>query len=88
MDRMDESLDLPVQTPAVTYLREVVLEGKELHEELRDAGFTDRQATVIVAQFIIDGVNSRDEEYAIVEIAYSDDDDDEDDTYDDGDSRF
>lgn len=85
---MDESLDLPIQTPAVTYLREVVLEGKELHEELRSAGFTDSQATNIVAQFIIDGVNSRDEEYAIVEIAYSDEDDDEDDTYDDGDSRF
>ena len=86
---MDEPTDLPLLTPAVTYLREVVLEGKELQEELLDAGFTDKQATAIVAHFILDAVNSRDEGYAIVEISYSDDDDeDEDDDFDDGDSRF
>lgn len=84
---MEDSTDLPVLTPAITYLREIVLEGKELHEELVDAGFTDKQSTAIVAHFILDAVNSRDEEYEIVEIEFSDEDDyDEDDDYDDRDS--
>lgn len=76
---MDDSTDLPILAPEVTYLREVALEGKELHEELRDAGFTDKQATAIVAHFILDAVNSRDEEYNVIYGEYSDDDDEEDD---------
>lgn len=86
---MDDTPDLPALVPAVTYLREIALEGQELHNELRYAGFTERQATQIVAQMIIDAVNSRDEEdYTIVFTSYEDDDDlDEDDElYDDGDS--
>ncbi len=84
---MDDPVELPLLTPAVTYLREITLEGKELHEELLDAGFNDKQATAIVAQFILDAVNSREEGYAIVEIEYSDEDDEDEDDYDDdGDS--
>ncbi len=76
---MDDSTDLPVLAPEVTYLREVALEGKELHDELRASGFTDKQATAIVANFIVDAVNSRDEEYGVIYVEYSDDDDEEDD---------
>lgn len=81
---MDDSTDLPVLAPEVTYLREVTLEGKELHDELRASGFTDKQATAIVANFIVDAVNSRDEAYITVMYDY-DEDEDEDDDYD-GDS--
>jgi len=82
---MDELPDLPLTLPAVTYLREISLEGKELFDELRDCGFTEKQSTAIVAQFILDAVNSRDEEVYMVEFTTSEDDDDEDDLYDDGD---
>lgn len=87
---MDETPDLPALLPAVTYLREVALEGQELHGELLYAGFSEKQATLIVAQMIIDAVNSRDEDDYTIEFvsSYDDDDDypdDEDDLYDDGD---
>lgn len=86
MNCMDDAPDLPLTLPAVTYLREITLEGKELFDELRDSGFTEKQATIIVGHFILDAVNSRDEEYVEVLFEYSDDDDDlEDDDYDDGD---
>ncbi|UVG35151.1 hypothetical protein SEA_CECE_100 [Microbacterium phage Cece] len=86
---MDEPTELPALLPAVTYLREITLEGKELYDELRDSGFTDKQATSIVAQFILDAVNSRDEEYSIVMVEYSDDDDEDEDSIDDDwDSSF
>lgn len=76
---MDDVPDLPITIPTVTYLREITLEGHELYLELRDAGFTDKQSTAIVAEFIIDAVNSRDDE--VVEVLYdiSDDEDDDDD---------
>lgn len=82
---MDETPDLPLTLPAITYLKEITLEGQELFIELRDSGFTEKQATAIVAHFIVDAVNSRDEEYVTVMYEYSEDDDDEDDAYDDGD---
>lgn len=77
---MDEPLDLPVLTPAVTYLREITLEGKELHDELLYAGFSASQATTIVSHFVLDAVNSREDEDVEVLFEYSDEDsDDEDD---------
>lgn len=82
MNCMDDAPDLPLTMPTVTYLREITLEGQELFMELRDSGFTEKQATSIVAHFIVDAVNSRDEEFVEVLYEYSDDDEDEDDTYD------
>lgn len=87
---MDETPDLPALVPAVTYLREVALEGQELFTELLYAGFSEKQSTLIVAQMVIDAVNSRDDEGYAVEFVSSDDDDDdypddEDDLYDDRD---
>lgn len=88
MKCMDETPDFPQTLPSVTYLREVAIEGQELHGELRYAGFTEKQATAIVAQMIADAVNSRHEEDFTVVYMESDEDDydDEDDDYDDGDS--
>jgi len=87
---MDDAPDLPLTLHAVTYLREITLEGKELFDELRDSGFTEKQATIIVGQFILDAVNSRDEEVYILEFSSDDDDDydDEDDLDDDGDASI
>jgi len=88
MKSMDMDAPDPTLThPDVTYLREITLEGRELYNELRDSGFTDKQATLIVGHFIVDAVNSRDEETTVVIYQYSDeDDDDEDDDLYDGDS--
>lgn len=87
---MDDQPELPVTLPAVTFLREVALEGQELHNELLYAGFTEKQATLIVAQMIVDAVNSREEDDYTIEFvsSYDDDDDldDEDDNDYDGDS--
>ena len=88
---MDETPDLPALLPAVTYLREVALEGQELHRELLYAGFTEKQATNIVAQMVIDALSYRDgeDDYMIEFVSSSDDDDeldDEDDNDYDGDS--
>jgi hypothetical protein len=85
---MDDSADLPVLAPEITFLREVALEGQELYGELRYVGFTERQATAIVARMITDAVHSRNEDdYAIVYMESDDEDDDdlEDDDYDDRD---
>jgi hypothetical protein len=74
---MDEMPDLPATLPGVTFLREVALEGQELFTELRYAGFTEKQATTIVAQTISDALYSRvDVDFAII-VSESDDDDDD-----------
>lgn len=86
---MDEQPELPVTLPAVTFLREVALEGQELHNELLYVGFSEKQATMIVAQMIVDAVNSRDEDEYTIEFvsSYDEDDlDDEDDNDYDGNS--
>ncbi len=82
---MDESSELPALAPAVTYLRQVALESKELHDELRYAGFSDKQATAIVAQMISEVLSSPEDVSYEIELIDSDDDEGEDDTYDDDD---
>lgn len=86
---MEDMPDLPVSFPTMTYLQEVAIEGQELFRELRNAGFTERQATNIVAQMVLDALDSRDDDdYAIVYMESDEDDDDlddEDDLYDDRD---
>lgn len=82
---MDETPELPGLLPAVTYLREVALEAQELFMELRHVGFTETQATNIVAQMVSHAIDSRDEDqYMIVYTSEDDDDMNEDDPYDDG----
>jgi hypothetical protein len=92
MNCMDmDAPDPTLTSPDITYLREITLEGRELYNELRDSGFTDKQATIIVGHFVVDAVNSRDEETVVSIYEYSDDDDyddDEDELDDDGDSSI
>lgn len=88
---MDDLPDLPESLPAITFLRVVALESKELHTELLYSGFTDHQATQIVGQLVSDTLNFQREDVYMSEYvsSYDDDDSDEEDDHDyDGDSSF
>ena len=83
---MDESPELPLLAPEVTYLRTVALESQELFQELRYAAFTEKQATEIVARMVSDALNLRNEDIYYIEYVDEDDEDDEDELYDGDDS--
>lgn len=85
---MEESPGQPLQAPALTYLRQVSIEGHELLGELKEAGFDHGDAVKIVALMVIDALDSRyDDDYAVVSMESEEDDDyyEDDDDYDDGD---
>jgi hypothetical protein len=84
---MDDKPELPTLRTEISFLREIALEGRELLDELLDVGFSDKQATFVVAQMIVDAVNSRDEDAYSIEFVSSyeeDEDDDDEDYYGDG----
>ena len=88
---MDDSLGAPLNAQDFSYLREVSIEGHELFQELKEAGFTKKEALNIVGQMVIDALDSRFDEDEYVEYTQSfedEDDDDEDSIDDDGDSSL
>ena len=79
---MDELPEAPIFVSETSPLRALLIEFHETFKELRTVGFTEKQATAIVAHMVESAVASRNEDD--FDIEFVDDEDEDEDAYDDG----